>query len=685
LGYWNVRVLTIAVALGFALCSTSALAQSGTGSIQGTVTDATGAVIPGASIHVVQQGTNATFDTKSNGVGFYQVPGLFTGTYDVTITAPGMKTYKSTVELQVAQAANINPSMSAGSVTQQVQVAADVIQLTTTDNGTIASTLENNRINQLPLNGRLLVTLAGETTPGLEATGGRANGLMPEALEYVADGVPLTNRNFGGELNSWQAQLPDPDAVQEVRVETTNTSAQYSEPGTAIITTKSGTDGLHGTFFETARNNAVGIAKARQNPSNYSAPHLVRNEFGASAGGPIILPKVYNGKDRSFWFFAFERYSLSQIVDELVTVPTTAMRSGDFSGLINSSGVLQQLYDPATTHNSGSATCPGTPTSTSNPNGVNTFCRSAFPNNNMQGRLAPASKIIYDITAPPTTADNPLVTSNRNEPDNTYVVIPTVTFRLDHSFNESNKVYLRYTDNYQTNSALRNLPVNEAATIAADGFPAGANGFQVIPIENFGAGIGYTHVFSPTFFAETLISQQWFNQYVGGVNANIDYESKLGLPNNFGEPGFPFIGEASSALLEPFSGSQYQYQENQIISNIDENLTKTVGRHQMEFGGRYRHERFRYLPDRSADTVAFGAYATALENPTSGANYSATANTGYPDADFYLGAASSYSVNLQAPNGNYHDMEFDGYFQDNYHVTRTCFINGFGLKLNTYA
>ena len=114
--------------------------------------------------------------------------------------------------------------------------------------------------------------------------------------------------------------------------------------------------------FETARNNYFGIAKARQNPANYAAPHLVRNEFGASVGGPIVIPKLYNGKNKSFFFFAYERFSLRQAANELVTVPTVAMRNGDFSGLINSAGILQTLYDPNTTQ-------------------AGTLQRTPFPNN----------------------------------------------------------------------------------------------------------------------------------------------------------------------------------------------------------------------------------------------------------------------------------------------------------------
>jgi hypothetical protein len=665
---WNVRILAIAVVLGMTLCCSSVFAQSGAGSIQGHVSDPTGAVIPGASINVVQQGTNATSNTVSNEVGFFQVPQLFTGTYVVTITAPGMKTYKTTVQLQVAQAANISPVMVAGAVTEKVEVAADVIQLTTTDNGTISSTLENDRINQLPLNGRLLLNLAGATTPGLESTGQRANGLMPEAMEYVQDGAPLSNRNFGGVGNSTQAQLPDPDAVQEVRMETTNTSAMYSSPATGLITTKSGTNGIHGSLFETARNNAIGIGRGRQDKPTMSAPHLVRNEFGASMGGPVVLPKLYHGKDKSFWFFAFERYSLAQSAAEVVFVPSMAWRAGDFSTMTNSSGALQTLYDSATTRNDPNCNGSGV---------ANTACRTPYTNNQIPiGRLAPATKQMYDITPKPTTTDNPLVTSNITFFNPIFVHIPTETFRLDHSFNENNKAYVRFTNIDQKNRALRNYPSNTPMTIASGGFPEGAEGFQNINVTTISAAIGFTHVFSPTFFSETVLSQQWEDQFVGGGDyINTNFEKALGLPNNFGSPGFPSIGSSNPTLVMPYGGSQYSYKENQIIFNYDENLTKIVGRHQMQFGGRYRRERFQYLPDRAADSVNFSNQATGLLDPTTGTSVNPTNNTGQVNADFFVGAASSYTVAKSAPVAHFHDMEFDGYFQDNFHMSRNLTWN----------
>ena len=238
----NTPIFTvIAAGLALILCCSIAFAQSGAGSIQGTVEDATNAVIPKATIQVVNQATNVTVATRSNNVGFYQVPGLFAGTYTVTVTAPGMKTYKRTIQLLVAQTAVINPVMSAGAITQQVTVAANAVQLTTTNNGVISSTLENARINQLPMNGRSLLTLTGETTPGLENGGQRVNGLDPAALEYVIDGVTTTQLLNGGEHDG-MAQMIDPDSVQEVSMKLNDSGAQFATPATGIITTKSGTN-----------------------------------------------------------------------------------------------------------------------------------------------------------------------------------------------------------------------------------------------------------------------------------------------------------------------------------------------------------------------------------------------------------------------------------------------------------
>jgi len=678
------RILFGGIVLCLALCFSASYAQSGAGSIQGTITDPSGAIIPGASIHVVNSATNVTSDTKANSAGDYQVPGLFRGDYVLSVTAPGMETSQRSIQLLAGQTAAINFSLEAGSVTQKVEVQADAVQLVTTTSPTLSSTLENSRINQLPMNGREIITLVGETTPGLTShygPGTISNGLLEDSsIEYEVDGVPLVNRNFGGPNETTQSQYPDPDTIGEVRTETANSGAQFATPATSVISTKSGTNALHGSLFETMRNNAVGIGRSRSNPSNYVAPPLIRNEFGASAGGPIVIPHVYDGRNKSFWFLAYERYSDISTTYEPVTVPTVAMRGGDFSGLVNSSGVLQQLYDPNTT--APSTNCNGT--------GVaNQYCRAPFgngiagsPGDNQIpiGRLDPTTKILYDITPLPSNSADPLVSSNLSLPDASREIVPTITFRVDHSFGEKDKVYIRYTSNNQQWLSLRNYGGNYPATLAADGIPAGASGLQNFADAQFAAAFNYTHIFSPTFYSETTVAQQWFYQFVGsGGEPNLNYETKLGLPNNFGETGFPVI---CSGCLMYFDGTQFQYQENQILFDYDENLTKTVGKHQLHFGGRYYRERLAYLPSQQNDTASFDATGTNEVNPATGNAYTGIQNTGYADADFFLGDASLYSVTLEPPRGHGHDMEFDGYIQDDWKVTKNLTLN-LGIR-NTY-
>lgn len=705
-----------AVAIGLVFSCLIVRAQSGAGSIQGTVTDATGAVIPGASIGVVNIETNVTTNTKANEVGFYQVPGLFTGNYTVTITAPGMRTYARTLELLVAQNAVINASMSAGSVTQQVEVSGNAVQLTTTDNGTISSTLENAKINQLPMNGRNLPNLAAAATPGLgscaqDSNGQCAGGLLGYGMEYVADGVTLQGREFGGSHVGAQ-QMPDPDAVQEVRLETIGTSAQYSAPATGIITTKSGTNTLHGGLFWTARNSYWGIAKQRQNPSNYVAPPYIRNEVGGTVGGPIVLPHLYHGKDKSFFFFSYERYSLASIAGETATVFPKSWENGDYSQLTGTDGVLQTLYDPNTTQYNGTTWTRQTFTQEYSEGPGNPSLCNGNTNCIPMSRLSPLANLLYKITPSPSPQYanvNPILQTNLNADNATELRAPSYTFRLDHAFNENNRAYLRFTETPERQTVLRNQIGNSGgnnpATIAAAvnnvNYPADASGETAYKYNMIPVVIGYTHVFSPTFYSETVASQQWFTEQNGaGGTPLADFEKEMGLPNNFGEPGFPRFFNTAFAP----NGTQFIYGISQIIDTLDENLSKTLGKHQLQFGGRYRHERFGFLADETADSFQVGppvgsvggaggaastvggvGPATALLNPSTISTnaYSATANTGEADADLFIGGGSYYSVNLQPPYEHYHDMEFDTYIQDNYHVAKNLTLD-LGLRYEAH-
>jgi hypothetical protein len=694
-------------------------AQSGIGSIQGTVTDSTGAVIPGATIHVTNRSTGVAATTESNSTGFYQVPGLLAGTYDVTASSPGMKTLKQTVELLVAQNAVVNARLSPGAVTQQVQVSGTAVQLVTTDNGEITSTLENQRINQLPMNGRNIITLVNETTPGLEScpeSSSCANGQEGPSTEYETDGATITNREFGG-VHQGANQMVDPDAIQEVRVMDEAAGAQYASPTTVILNTKSGTNELHGSLFETARNNAFGIARGRNTPAGYVAPQYIRNEFGASIGGPIVIPHLYHGRNKTFFFLAYERYSLAQSPFQNEAVMTPQMVNGDFSQATNGSGVLQQLYDPRTTglFNTGTNACavpPGNSPSTPN---TNPYCRETFTQEYNEGTtsasglvancngdtncmpISQQSALFKTLMAmqPNTTGKygslNPLISpiaaNNYSGQVPELTTDPQITWRLDQVFNENNRAYLRYTQNLTQSTSPRNDPNNASYTLAATApggaqIPALASGVSFTTSNVYAAALGYTHIFSPTFFSETVLSQSWYGEHnLAGGAPLTDFEQELGLPNSFGEAGFPEI----TGTFSEFGGTQFQYSVTTTTYNVDENLTRIAGKHQLLFGGRYRFEHIGSIPDEIKDTLQFGDYATALSNPSkfSSSAASAYANSGNSNADAFLGAAYNYSNNIQPPYQHLHDMEIDGYFQDNWRVRRNLTLN-LGLRYEAH-
>ncbi|HEU5341818.1 carboxypeptidase-like regulatory domain-containing protein, partial [Edaphobacter sp.] len=217
------------------------VAQSGSGRIQGTVRDSSGAVVPGAVVAIVATATNTTTNLVTNSAGIYSSPALSIGDYQVKVNAKGFSPWEGKLTLRVAQSAVVDVTLTVGGVNEQVTVAGDVTPLVNTANQTIGNTLDRQRIEDLPENGRSVSNLVQLTTPGV-ANNQRVNGMNASAFEYVQDGAVLANQDFGGATN----KMPDPDSVQEVKVETSNSSAKYNRPATAILTTKAGTNAFHG-------------------------------------------------------------------------------------------------------------------------------------------------------------------------------------------------------------------------------------------------------------------------------------------------------------------------------------------------------------------------------------------------------------------------------------------------------
>src|SRR5574340_718302 len=361
-------------------------AQTSTASVSGTVRDQTAAVIPAANVVLSNADTGLSWRTSTNVAGVYIFPAVPPGAYRLTVEFAGMQKYEATLTVQVQQNAVIDPTLTPGQATTTVEVR-DVTPVVTVDSPTLGHVLERQRIEQLPINGRFLSSLM-VTVAGME--GNRAYGLREGSQEFVLDGSALSDRNTGGNVR----RPPGLDTIQEFKVEANSSSAKFTRPTTVVISTKSGTNDLHGALFETHRNNAIG--KARQRQDFYSkAPQLIRNEFGGSLGGPVVLPKIYNGRNRTFWFFAYEGYRNIAPSTEGFSVPTEAMRQGDFRGLVDSQGRQYRLYDPWATDTRTWARQP--------------FAYGGQANVIDPARLSPLSKYLYSVTPAPTHPQvNPL-------------------------------------------------------------------------------------------------------------------------------------------------------------------------------------------------------------------------------------------------------------------------------------
>ncbi len=391
--------------------------QATSGRVSGTVRDQTGAVIPNAEVVLVNTATDVRVTTQSSEGGFYVFPGVSPGPYQVTVEIKGMEKFLAAFQLQVAQSVVIDPIMKAGQVTTSVDVTATT-PLIAVDNYVVDQRLDRARIEELPINGRSFNALMA-LMPGME--GSSSFGAASGSRDWLVDGMSQVDRQWDDP--PWAgANL---DSIQEFTVQSYGVSAKLSRPTSIIASTKSGTNQLHGTAFETNRNSAIGVARRREDTFT-TPPPLNRNEFGISAGSPVIIPKVYNGKDRTFWFFSYEGMRLAQSQTASYNVPTIAMRNGDFSELKDSQGRLQVLYDPLSTDKSGQRT---------------PFAYGGKANVIAPSRISPVAKDLFALTPAPTTADNPLVAPNwwgpQYAPDHRW----QIAGRFDHRFSNKDSIY----------------------------------------------------------------------------------------------------------------------------------------------------------------------------------------------------------------------------------------------------
>jgi hypothetical protein len=550
----------LALAQVLAIVSISAWSQIQTGKISGTVYDPNKAVVPGASITVLNKETQVAQKVVSSGAGNYVALGINPGTYEVSATAPGFKTVvRSGIEMQVGKDLLLDLELAIGETTTVVEVNADV-PLLNSESGAVSHVMTNQQIVDLPLNGRGFNELA-RLTPGVVLLPGTGNvtrirpeffngttisGVRGRQVSYYLDGADTSEQHQGG---SWiQTSI---DALQEFSVQQNAYSAEYSRSGSFFnATTKSGTNRVRGTLYEFLRNDKLDA----RNFFGAKREILKRNQFGASVGGPVYLPKIYDGRNKSFFFFNYEGMRERQGNVITRSSPTPAMFQGDFSALGN------VIYDPLTTR--------------PNPAG-GAAIRTAFLGNRIPANRLSPQAAFFNSYIPTAGAPGGLFTFSPS----TALDEDQYTTRIDHTLTDAHRLFFRYS----LNKNGLGEPGNSPALGVAQSMTRG---------QNYTASI--TSNLRPTLFNDFRLNLLYgliqLQAYLSGRDFNKDAGIKgmeeLKRASDIGS--FPDFSWSGYAGLAGSTFDQRPKTQDRYTREFSDNMTWIKGNHVVKFGGKAR-------------------------------------------------------------------------------------------------
>ncbi len=648
----------------------AALAQSDRGTITGSVSDASGALIPNASVLIVNSATGIKLETKTTGTGSFTAPYLSAGLYDITVEVQGFRTYvQKGVRVQVAQTAAIDIALQLGSAAESISVTSEA-PLLNTESAAAATTINREQLNQLPLNfaigqGAIRNPLSfAQLAPGASINGWnniKVNGAPAGTFKIIFEGQDTTSALDGRVSDESQASV---EAVEEFTLQTSNYSAEFGQVGGGLFnfTSRSGTNKYHGSGYDYFVNEAfnAGIPFTNNGSNELVRPRARRNNFGGTFGGPVYIPKLYNGRNRTFFFLNYEKYLNKEgKFDGFGTVPTDAYRNGDFSGALTGRNlgtdgigraILENtIYDPRT-----SRTVDGR------------IYRDVFANNVIpQSLLDPVSLKIQALVP---KASLPGLINNFERRYNFRKIQDIPSVKIDHNFTDSTKVSVYYglqrtdKDNGQEGlpdpiSARRDQIIRSHTTrINFD--------TSLKPNLLLHLGIGYQRYVNPDSAPEVITSY--------------DAAGQLGLKGGFGA-GFPRIttlGGNAGGLgfnIGPTNRTLYLQDKPTAVASA----TWIKGNHNVKYGGEYKFDNF---TNRSTGNVAgtydFNVVQTSMPAlqgvPLQGGN------VGFAYASFLMGNANTASVsNPQDPQ--YRRPTWGFFIQDTWRLTRKITLD-YGMR-----
>jgi len=644
-----------ALLLGVALL---ALAQSYTASIRGVVTDASQSAVPNAKVVITDADRNLQQETITDNAGRYVITALPPGRYTLTVEAAGFTRHaRSAFALQVQQQATIDVELALGAVATVVNVEAGVPLLNTTS-ASLGRVVENKYILSLPLAGRAplsLVGIAPGITPSNLNPGGQsntnftANGTRNSTVDVLLDGMSVTNVEQNSGITNLEYQ-PSVDVVQEFKVQTSFFGAEFGNTGGAIVNvvTKSGTNELHGSVYEFHRNSALNSNNWFSNRAGRAIPDFHRNVFGGTVGAPIRIPRLYNGTDKTFFFYDYEGSRTANAATRNVTVPTLLERQGDFTDTRASNGRLITIYNPLDTYRTASG---------------NTLRRVFTGNQVPRSMFRPLAVRALATYPQPTSSGNPFTHTNNyfaqgvsqgrsNQMDS----------KIDHIISDKQRIMSRYSLNWGAS-----IPAVLWGSLA-DPF---SNGNSNSRTQNF--VFDFTRSHSPT----TLITLRYgvLRQHAQTIPKSDGFDlTAFGLPSLY----------LTSGLRQHPLFSLEGYQETgQVgfgrigrgddVNSLTGSLTRIFGGHTLKTGAEARLMRLNYLqPGHPQGQFSFNR-ATTNEDPNRSDSLQGNAI-----ASMLIGWPSGGQVSLD-PWSASASQYYGFYAQDDWKATRRLTVN-LGLR-----